>query len=74
MFMLIVYSVIILENMKSSSIFFQVILCPDIKNDKLARQQAITIYQRVTLQFIFTLYNIKILCSFERRKLGFKSD
>lgn len=44
---------------ESSSDFFHFILCLDVKKDKLPRQQAITIYQRVILQFIFTSYNIK---------------
>ena len=44
------YSFFVLDVMKSSSTSFQVTLCLGVKKKNLARQQALTIYQKVTSQ------------------------
>ena len=62
MFIPIVYSLFIIDDMKSSSNSVQVSLCPCVKKSDLARQAAIYIYEKGAPQHIFMLYNFKI-CS-----------
>jgi hypothetical protein len=56
MFILIVYSLFILCNLHRTLFL---LLCVGVKNNNLASQQAISVYQKVKSQSIFMLYNFK---------------
>lgn len=70
--MLVVSSLFILDDVKSSSNSFPVTLCTGVKKNNLARKQAITIYQKDTSQSTFTLQKFK-LAVYEKPKLDSKS-
>ena len=56
MFILIVYSLFILCNLHRTLFL---LLCVGVKNNNLASQQGISVYQKVKSQSIFMLYNFK---------------
>ena len=57
---LVVYTLFTLGSVKSSSNSLQANLCPGVNKTNLARQQPFTIYQKVTSQSVFKLYNFNI--------------
>ena len=61
-FVLIVYHLFKMKDMKSSLNFLSKLLHVGVKKYfiELSRQQAIAIYQKITSQCISTLYNLKI--------------